>query len=72
MVLVPARTLYIVERVCPMAKKALVDFGVLLFRNRLRDHRKVLHVVAWRRLMALSAILGGGRWMGVPRYTPRR
>ena len=33
MVLVPSNALHVVERVGPVAKKALIDFGVLLLRD---------------------------------------
>ena len=43
--------------------KALVDTGVRLTSNTRRNHLEVHHVVTRRRLMALRAILGGGRRM---------
>ena len=43
-----------------MALEALVDARVLFAGNLLRNHRKVPHEVARRRLMALHALLGPG------------
>ena len=46
-----------------MALEALVDLRMLLTGNSFVHHLEVHHVVAWRRLMALRAVLGSGRWV---------
>ena len=41
-----------------VALEALIHARVLLAGNLLRDHRKMFHEMARRRLMALHAVLG--------------
>jgi hypothetical protein len=43
-----------------VALEALIHARVLFAGNLPRDHRKVLHEMARRRLMALHALLGPG------------
>ena len=69
MVLVPTNSLDVVPRGRLVAQVALVDFGVRLTGDLGRDHLKMHHVMARRRLMALSAVLGGRR--GVPKLRNR-
>ena len=61
--LVPTNSLDIVPRVNLMALVALVDSCFRLFRHPLRNHLVMLHVVAWWRLVTLSATGGARRWM---------
>ena len=53
-----------------MAQEALVDLGVILFRDGHRNHLEVHHVVARRSLMALGAVQGSGRGMAELRNGP--
>lgn len=56
MVLIPADTFDVVPRVGLMAHVTLIHLRVRLFRNLLRNHLEVFHVMARRRLVTLSAI----------------
>ncbi len=53
-----------------MTLKTLVDACVRSAGDTCRDHLKVHHVVARRRLMTLGTIHGAGRWMLKLRYRP--
>ena len=59
MVLVIAHALDVVPRSRLVALVTLVDFGARLTSHLGRNHLKVHHVMARRRLMALRAVLGG-------------
>ncbi|MBA7470530.1 hypothetical protein ES707_05817 [subsurface metagenome] len=57
MMLIPSNSLDVIERISSVTEVALVDLGVLLTGDHPVHHDKVPHIVAWRRLMALRAIL---------------
>ena len=65
MVLVPPHTPNVVPGCCLMALEALRDFGSRLVGRCRGDHREMLHVVAWRSLVALGAVPRRGGWMAV-------
>ena len=71
MVFEPTDTFYVIERIGAVAKKALIYTCMLLPRDHLVHHHEVVHVMAWRRLMALRTFLGGGRRMKELRNSPR-
>ena len=62
----------IVPRVRSMALEALVNRCMFLTGNGFVHHLKMHHVVTRWRLMALGAVLGGGRGMQEPRDPPTR
>lgn len=61
MMLVPANSANIVPGIGLMAEVALLNPGIVLARHRLRDHLEMMHVVAWRCLVALRTIRRTGR-----------
>ena len=69
MVLVIANAFDVVPGGRLVAQITLVDFGVRLTSDLGRDHLKMHHVMARRRLMALSAVLGCRRRM--PKFRDR-
>lgn len=70
MVFKPTDIFNVIERIGAMAKEALIYSCMLLPRDHSVHHHEVVHVVAWRCLMALRAILRGRRWMQEPRNSP--
>lgn len=66
----PADALDVIPRIRPMAQEALVDLCVLLAGDTFVHHLEVHHVVAWRRLMALRAVLGSRRGVQEPCNSP--
>ena len=66
----PANALDVIPRIRSMAQKALVDLCVVLAGDSFVHHLEVHHVVAWRRLMALRAVLGSRRGVEEPCNSP--
>lgn len=70
MMLVPTNTLNVVPRINQVTLVAFVYLRIGLFRHSFRDHLKMFHEMAGRRLVTFSATGRARRWVKKPSDGP--